>query len=173
MIKTIFKKLLLIAIVMSLAIFWGCESAKEKVEEVADKAGEMANETVEKTGDLAEEAAKKVEETAEKVTDAVENNFLVGTWTGKFDGRKTVFVVTEQDGNHFEGKITINYRDVINQEVKGSFDPENNAMSMEDQLHSRFKGTYNGKLSEDQSTYSGQFTMKHGGTKFNFNLKKN
>jgi PBP1b-binding outer membrane lipoprotein LpoB len=167
------KKMIFMVMLLSLIAVWSCDSAKEKVEEVADKAGEMANDAADKTTELADEVAKKAGEAADKVENIVEDNFMIGTWSGKFDGRKTVLVITKQDGNNVEGKITINYRDVINQELKGSLDTETNTLIMEDQLHSRFAGKYNGKLSEDNSVYSGQFTMKLNGTKFNFNLKKN
>jgi hypothetical protein len=164
------KKIIFMMILISLIAVWSCDSANEKVE---DKAGEMANDAADKTTELADEVTKKAGEAADKVENIVEDNFMIGTWSGKFDGRKTVLVITKQDGNNVEGKITINYRDVINQELKGSLNTETNTLTMEDQLHSRFAGKYNGKLSEDNSVYSGQFTMKLNGTKFNFNLKKN
>jgi hypothetical protein len=164
------KKIIFMVILISLIAVWSCDSANEKVE---DKAGEMANDAADKTTELADEVTKKAGEAADKVENIVEDNFMIGTWSGKFDGRKTVLVITKQDGNNVEGKITINYRDVINQELKGSLNTETNTLIMEDQLHSRFAGKYNGKLSEDNSVYSGQFTMKLNGTKFNFNLKKN
>ena len=167
------KKMIFMVMLLSLIAVWSCDSAKEKVEEVADKAGEMANDAADKTTELADEVAKKAEEAADKVENMVEDNFMIGTWSGKFDGRKTILVITEQDGNNVKGKITINYRDVIKQEVSGSYAPETMTLTMEDQLHSRFAGKYAGKLSEDKSVYSGQFTMKLKGTKFNFNLKKN
>ena len=81
-------------------------------------------------------------------------------------------VITDQDGNNFNGKITISYREAINQEIKGIIDPETNQITMTDQLHSRYRGTYEGKLNEDKSSLSGQFTMKLDGKKFNFNLNK-
>lgn len=167
------KKMFFIMILASLIAVWGCDSTQEKVKEATDKAGEVANEAVDKTSELADEVAKKAGDAAKKVGDIIDDDFLVGTWSGKFDGRKTVLKISNQDGNTFEGKITINYRDVINQDLKGSFNPETNTLNMEDQLHSRFAGKYNGKLSEDKSVYSGQFAMKLNGTKFNFNLKKN
>jgi hypothetical protein len=45
-------------------------------------------------------------------------------------------------------------------------------MNMTDQLHSRYEGSYSGKLSKDLNIYSGTFTMKVDGKKFSFNLKK-
>lgn len=167
------KKMFFIVILVSLIAVWSCDSAQEKVQEAADKAGEMANDAAEKTTELADEVAKKAGEAADKVENIVEDNFMIGTWSGKFDGRKTILVITKQVGNNVEGKITISYRDAINQDVKGTYDSESNTLTMEDQLHSRFAGKYVGKLNEDQSVYSGQFTMKLDGKKFNFNLKKN
>ncbi|MDH3268376.1 MAG: hypothetical protein OEM46_05930, partial [Ignavibacteria bacterium] len=61
---------------------------------------------------------------------------------------------------------------VINQEVKGRVSPTSLNMSMKDQLHSRYRGKYNGKISEDGKNFSGTFTMDLDGKKFAFNLKK-
>jgi hypothetical protein len=97
---------------------------------------------------------------------------LKGTWTGKFDKRATTFKITEQTDSSFSGKITINYRQVINQEVKGTFSPTTLKMTMKDQLHSRFEGKYDGKLNKDLNNFSGTFTMKLDGSKFSFNLNK-
>ena len=133
------KKMFFIVILASLIAVWGCDSTQEKVKEATDKAGEVANEAVDKTSELADEVAKKAGDAAKKVGDIIDDDFLVGTWSGKFDGRKTVLKITNQDGENFNGKITINYRDVINQEVKGTFNSENNTITMQDQLHSRFR----------------------------------
>lgn len=171
-IKSRVKTSLLILLFASF-LFTACDKAKETVEEAADKVaektGEVISETAEKVGEVAEETVNKL---AEGVEEIVESKELVGTWKGKFDGRKTVLVITSQDGNDFEGKITINYREAINQEVKGSYDSETNKMSMKDQLHSRYAGKYEGTLSDDKSTFSGMFTVKADGTKFKFNLSK-
>lgn len=177
------KTSLLILLFISFLLI-GCDKAKETVEKAADnveeKTGEVISETAEKVGEVAGETANKVGESteeavnklAEGVEEIIESKELVGTWKGKFDGRKTVLVITSQDGNDFEGKITINYREAINQEVKGSYDSETNKMSMKDQLHSRYAGIYEGTLSDDKSTFSGVFTVKADGTKFKFNLSK-
>jgi len=97
---------------------------------------------------------------------------LKGTWTGTFDKRATTLKITEQTDSSFSGKITINYRHVINQEVKGVVSPTTMKMSMKDQLHSRFQGKYNGLLSENGNNFSGTFTMDLDGKKFSFNLNK-
>ncbi|MCB9208189.1 MAG: YtxH domain-containing protein [Ignavibacteriales bacterium] len=157
-------------------ILTSCDKAKETVEEATDKVTEkteeVISETADKVNEVAEDASKKVEKVAEEVKEAVDENFLVGTWSGKFDGRNTVMTITKQDGNKIEGKITINFREVINQEIKGNFDPESNTLKMTDQLHSRYQGSYSGKLSEDKTNYSGEFTMKLNGNKMSFNLNK-
>jgi hypothetical protein len=45
-------------------------------------------------------------------------------------------------------------------------------VSMKDLLHSRYAGTYKGKISEDLNKLSGTFTQNVEKTKFSFNLKK-
>ena len=170
----------LLVLLFASFLFTACDKVEEAADNVAEKTGEVISETAEKVGEVAEETADKLGESAEEtvnkladgVEDLVESKELVGTWKGKFDGRKTFLVITNQDGNNFEGKISISYREAINQEVKGSFDSETNKMSMVDQLHSRFAGKYDGIISEDKSTFSGVFTVKVDGKKFNFNLSK-
>lgn len=97
---------------------------------------------------------------------------LVGTWTGTFDSRATTLKITEQTETAFKGSITINYREVINQKVSGKLNLETKEVSMNDQLHSRFAGSYFGKLSEEGDKYSGTFTMKVDKSKFKFSLTK-
>ena len=97
---------------------------------------------------------------------------IKGTWTGTFDSRSTVLNITEQTDSSFSGKISISYRQTINQDVKGSFSPSTMNMKMKDQLHSRFRGKYNGKLSKNADNYSGTFTMDLDESKFSFNLNK-
>jgi hypothetical protein len=95
-----------------------------------------------------------------------------GTWTGTFDQRSAVLNITNQTDSSFSGKISISYRQTINQDVKGSLSPATMNMEMKDQLHSRFQGKYNGKLSKDADNYSGTFIMDLDGSKFSFNLNK-
>lgn len=97
---------------------------------------------------------------------------LKGTYTGVFDNRPTTLVITEQTEKAFKGKITINYREVINQEISGEFNPETKSVTMKDMIHSRYAGKYSGKLSEDLTKLSGTFSMNVDGTKLNFNLSK-
>lgn len=177
-------KFILLSLLFSTAIFLNsCDKAKEtmedaakKVEETADKAGELAKDAVDKVGEATESVvdsvAAKVEKAVEKVDVILSEKLLVGTWTGKLDGRLTTLTITEQDGNNFNGKITINYRQPINQDVKGSYNSETKAITMEDQLHSRYKGKYKGKLSENGKTFTGTFTTLVDGKNFSFDLTK-
>ncbi|MEE9430419.1 MAG: hypothetical protein V3V16_05220 [Melioribacteraceae bacterium] len=196
-IKSINKKQLvsmLMIVLVSIFVLSSCDKAKEALDDttkavgdVADKAGEVAGDAADKAGEIAGDAANKVGDAAKNVTDKAgevagdavnkvtgvfANNGLVGTWSGKFDSRKTVLVVTNQDAKGFSGKISIAYRKAINQEVKGKYNSDTKEVSMVDQLHSRFQGKYNGKISDDGKTYSGIFTMKLDGKKFKFNLTK-
>ncbi len=97
---------------------------------------------------------------------------LKGKWTGTFDKRTTTLRITEQDGMTFKGSITINYREVINQQVSGTINEKTMEVSMKDLLHSRYAGTYKGKVSEDMKILSGTFTQNVEKTKFSFSLKK-
>ena len=163
------------------------DSATEKVSDVAEKAGEAAKDVANKTGEVAGDAVDKVGEAAKDVTekagevaedaantvvDIFSENGMVGTWTGKLDSRFTTLIITKQDGNNFEGTITINYRTPVKQEVKGTYDSETKTIKMEDQLHSRYKGKYSGKLSDDGKSYSGTFTTNVDKKNFKFNLVK-
>jgi hypothetical protein len=97
---------------------------------------------------------------------------LKGTWVGTFDKRTTTLTITEQTDSSFSGKISIKYRETINQDVKGTFRPATQKVSMVDQIHSKYMGKYNGKLSDDAKNLSGTFTMNRDGTKSSFNLNK-
>jgi len=118
---------------------------------------------------------KKTDDTEVETDNTKTENIIPdikGTWTGTFDSRSTVLNITEQTDSSFTGKISISYRQAINQDVKGFFSPTTMSMEMIDQLHSRFQGKYNGKLSEDGNKYSGTFIMDLDGSKFSFNLNK-
>jgi len=175
---------------ISMFVLSSCDKAKETMDnatekvsdvakktgdaakDVANKAGEVAENTVDKVGDAAKDVAEKAGDAVDKVTDIFSNNGMVGTWTGKLDSRFTTLTITKQDGNNFEGKIKINYRNPVKQKVKGTFNSETKTIKMEDQLHSRYKGKYNGKLSDDGKTYSGTFTTNVDKKSFKFKLVK-
>jgi hypothetical protein len=140
------KSFLLIFTTFTLIVFLGCEKKTD-------------------TPDM-QEVEEETEEPAMVIPD------LMGTWTGKFDNRATTLRITEQTDSSFTGKITISYREVINQDVTGTLSPSTNRINMKDMLHSRYRGTYSGSLSEDGTTYAGTFTMDLDKTKFQFSLKK-
>lgn len=97
---------------------------------------------------------------------------LMGAWIGKFDSRDATLSIVEQNGTIFKGLITVNYRSVSKQEVEGTIDTVTNSVSMKDMLHSRAKGVYSAKLSEDSKSMEGVFTMNLDGKKLKFNLNK-
>jgi hypothetical protein len=97
---------------------------------------------------------------------------LKGKWSGTLDQRATTLRITEQDGNSFKGAITINYREVINQQVSGTINEKTMDVSMKDLLHSRYAGSYKGKLSEDMKKFSGTFTTNVEKNKISFSLSK-
>jgi len=110
----------------------------------------------------------------DKKTDEAEVTIpdLKGNWSGTFDGRSAVLNITDQTDSSFSGKISISYRDPINQEVKGSFSPATSKITMTDQLQSRFQGEYSGSLSKEADNFSGTFTLNNDGSKYSFNLNK-
>ena len=153
-------------VMLTAVIYFGCEKKTDQSGEPTDNANTEVITTDTTSGDATTEITEPVEEIEIVIQD------LKGTWTGTFDSRSTVLNITEQTDSSFSGKISISYRQAINQDVKGSFSPSTMNMKMKDQLHSRFRGKYNGKLSKDADNYSGTFTMDLDGSKFSFNLNK-
>ena len=159
----LFKQLFTVLIIMAVIAFIGCEKKTEQQQ------GEVKSENVspDTTSSMSTpEVGEPIVEETVTIPD------VTGTWTGTFDKRATTLKITEQTDSSFSGKITINYREVINQEVKGNISPASMKISMKDQLHSRYQGKYKGKLSEDGKTFSGTFTMDLDGKQFAFNLNK-
>jgi PBP1b-binding outer membrane lipoprotein LpoB len=154
------KRLILFSLMLSFVVFVSCTSNKEEKQEQKPAQEKAVNVKVDTVQTMAEE-----EKTPENIN-------LLGTWTGTFDQRNTTLKITSQNGNDFEGSITINYREVINQKVKGSVNPETKTFTMTDQLHSRYAGSYSGKISDDGGKLSGTFTQNVDKTKILFNLKK-
>jgi hypothetical protein len=144
-----------------LVILGGCE---KKTEETKQTQQEIQSEQT--TPGTQEEIKKPVVEEMISIPD------IKGTWTGTFDKRATTLTITEQTDSTFTGKISISYREVIDQQVKGTFSPISLKMTMTDQLHSRYEGSYSGKLSKELNNYAGTFTMKVDGSKFPFTLSK-
>ena len=145
-------------ILITLLVQTGCEKKTEQPKEET------------KTEEVTADTSSKISPPA--VEEEISIPDLKGTWTGIFDKHETTLTITDQTDSSFSGKISISYRQAINQEVKGSFSPSTMKMTMTDQLHSRYEGRYDGKLSTDLKKFSGTFTMKVDGKKFSFNLKK-
>ncbi|MCB0748125.1 MAG: hypothetical protein KDC90_11750, partial [Ignavibacteriae bacterium] len=144
--------------------------------ETVDKAGDMAKDAAEKVGETTDELVDStksaIDEAAKKVEDAVSSKAFTGVWVGKLNNRETTLSITNQDGKDISGKIMINFRNPINQKVKGTFDSETNTLTMQDQLNIQYKGKYSGKISEDGKTYSGTFTILENKKSYDFKLAK-
>ena len=162
--QSLLKQFLTIIIISVSLIYFGCEKKAEKTDQPKE---EVTSETVmtDSTG-----STKTNEPAAEEKMQIPD---LKGTWTGIFDGKSTTLQITEQTDSSFSGKISINYKQTLNQDVKGNFSPASLKISMTDQLHSKFMGKYNGKLSKDYKNFSGTFTKNRDNSNFSFNLNKN
>ena len=159
------KWVLTAVVMLTVVVYFGCEKKTDKTESQMDN---VETETI--VPDTASDETITEIEPVDEIEIVIPD--LKGTWTGTFDSRSTVLNITEQTDSSFSGKISISYRQAINQDVKGSFSPSTMNMKMKDQLHSRFRGKYNGKLSKDADNYSGTFTMDLDESKFSFNLNK-
>jgi hypothetical protein len=159
------KSLIFPLVFISLFVFTSCE--QKKTEEVS-----VSKDTVQVKVEEPAPVDTLSKETAVVTEPEVVIPDLKGKWTGTFDKRATTLRITEQDGNSFKGAITINYREVINQQVSGTIDEKKMEVSMKDLLHSRYAGTYKAKLSEDMKKLSGTFTQNVEKTKFTFSLKR-
>jgi hypothetical protein len=160
MIKQLFITLALIAVIS----FFGCEKKTAEIQDDVSQNNQPADTSTSIVPP--EETEPEVEEEMIIIPD------VKGKWTGTFDKRSTVLTITEQTDSSFLGKISISYREAINQNVKGTISPATLKISMKDQLHSRYRGKYNGRLSEDGKNFSGTFTMDLDGSKLSFNLNK-
>jgi hypothetical protein len=152
----IFKVIIPIILISGIVLMTGCQQKEEK----------QVQQTPVITDTAKIVTAPKAADTTKLITD------VKGKYSGVFDKRPTVLNINGQEGSKFNGNITINYREVINQKVSGEFDPKTGEFSMTDLLHSRYQGKYKGKFSEDFLKMGGTFTMALDGSKFSFNLTK-
>lgn len=155
-----------VLVIIAAVVYFGCEKKTDKSGEPTDNANTEVIKTDTTSGNVAIEITEPVEETKVTIPD------IKGTWTGTFDKRSATLKITAQTDSSFSGKISIKYRETINQDVKGTFRPATQKVSMEDQIHSKYMGKYDGKLSNDGKNLSGTFTMNRDGTKASFNLNK-
>jgi hypothetical protein len=158
---TLFKSLFISLLLLSAISYFGCERKVEKTDQPKE---EISTDGV--TPDTSVEIKDPLIEEKIIIPD------IKGTWTGTFDGKPTTLNITEQTDSSFSGKITINYKQALNQDVKGNFSPTVLKISMADQLHSKFMGKYDGKFSADYKNFSGTFAKNRDNSKYSFNLNK-
>ena len=161
-----FQSLLFSLALLAILVFTSCEQKKPEEVSITKDTLQVKVEEPAPVDTLVKDTTTLAKEPAVVIPD------LKGKWTGTFDKRTTALRITEQDGNSFKGAITINYREVINQQVSGTINEKTMEVTMKDLLHSRYAGTYKGKVSEDMKILSGTFTQNVEKTKFSFSLKK-
>ena len=159
--KHTFKSLFTTMLLLSILVQFGCEKKTEKIEQPKEEV---------KTEEVMPDTTSGIKEPATEVKITIPE--IKGTWTGTLNKRETTLTITEQDSVSFRGSITINYRDVINQQVSGKINPDDNTFTMNDLLKHRFAGSYSGKISEDLNTLDGTFLQKVEKKTFPFNLKR-
>ncbi|MCX6151849.1 MAG: hypothetical protein NTX22_15095 [Ignavibacteriales bacterium] len=150
----VFKFLFVLVVGIYLTTFLGCKKEPEKPVEKPTQVAPVVEEP------------KPVEEPKVVYPD------LVGKWTGVFDSRATTLEIIKQDSVEFSGKITIRYKEIINQELNGKLNLEKMKVSMKDLLHSRYMGVYSAKVSEDFKKLTGTFTMNADKKNYSFSLTK-
>lgn len=154
-----------ILLILTVVAYFGCEKKAEESKQTEEGV---------KSENVSADTSSSVPSESEPVTEnKTEIPDIKGTWSGSFDNKATTLTITEQTDSSFSGKINISYRQAINQEVRGSFSPATQEMTMTDQLHSRFQGEYKGRLSKDAENFSGTFALNRDGSKYSFNLNKN
>jgi hypothetical protein len=158
-----FKWILVVLIIFAAITYIGCEQKNDKADH-PDNSKVTADTTL--TDNKSEEPKDTLVEAKIIIPD------MLGTWSGIFDSRSCTLKITEQTDSSFAGKITINYRQVTNQEIKGILNPRTGEINMTDQLKSRYQGKYKGDLSTNNNNFSGTFTMDNDNTKYSFNLNK-
>jgi len=159
--KHTFKSLFTTMLLLSILVQFGCEKKTEKIEQPKEEV---------KTEEVMPDTSSSIKEPVTEVKATIPD--IKGTWTGKFDNRTSTLIITEQDGLNFKGSLTINYRDVINQQVSGKLNLEEKTFTMNDQLKNRFAGSYSGKISEDMNTLQGTFIQTVDKRKSQFNFKR-
>jgi len=150
-----FLGLLLFLTVSTFSFFTGCEK-KEVPKETVKTPAETTPQPV------AEQP--KVEE--KKAPD------LKGIYSGTIGGKSMTLKITEQTDSSFEGSVSMNFKDPINQKVKGKINLTTGEITMSDLLKQIYQGFYVGKMNSDFTTIAGTWSIKTGNQKFNFTIKK-
>jgi len=163
----LFKPFLLIFIMLAIVVFSGCDSKTEKQDITKDDGN---TEQVKPDSSLVEDVNPEEDDPDTEMTVTIME--IKGTYIGTLHNRPTTLKITDQTDSSFSGKITVNYREVMNQDVKGIFSPTTLKFSMSDQIHSRSMGKYKGKISTDGSNLSGTFIPDYDKLQTSFNLIK-
>ncbi len=169
-INRILTQFFVVLLMVTSGIYFGCNSKTDKPSDSMDGAKtDKEVQTPDNTPAGTDSVDKKevpVEEPKITIPD------IKGTYIGSLYNRPTTLKITDQTDSSFSGKITINYREVVNEDVKGTFSPATMEFSMSDQIHNRFMGKYKGKISNDGKNLSGSFFPDYDKGKASFNLKK-
>jgi hypothetical protein len=168
-ISRILTRFFVVLLMVTSGIYFGCNSKTDKPGDSTDGVKtDKEVQTPDNTPTGTDTTNKEVPVEEPKVTIPD----LKGSYSGSLFDRPTTLKITEQTDSSFSGKITINYRETVNEDVKGIFSPTTMEFSMSDQIHNRSMGKYKGKISSDGKTLSGNFFPDYDKGQASFNLKK-
>ncbi|MBD3409718.1 MAG: hypothetical protein GF419_05875 [Ignavibacteriales bacterium] len=157
-----FKKhfVFLFSALISAALIFGCGEIK-----LGDDDGEETEKT-EKTEKTTTEDEPKPDDAAgdkeiveeEEEVEEEEANLpnVVGTYTGKFDGRKFTLTIASQDGNTITGTTNAAYAHPLQHTISGTINFDANTFTFNGQGDN--PGTYSGTVTGNYTTMNGKFT---------------
>lgn len=143
------------------------KKSSEKETQGADKGKQYSQNSDGESKQISDEAKQAKKKEIRRSTN-IPN--VIGTYTGTFDKQPTTLQITEQNGSEFNGKITINYSNVINKDVKGKIDKSAGKFTMVDLQQRGIKGKYRGSFDFDKGVINGTFIKDSDGSRWNFSL---
>lgn len=97
---------------------------------------------------------------------------LIGTWNGTFEDRNATLEITEVDAKNVKATISVQYSNLINEELKGTINTQSGTIQLDD-VHSngildgQYNGTFtDGKMNALKGSYKNYTTQKQ--VEFNF-----
>ncbi len=99
---------------------------------------------------------------------------VIGEWKGTFDRRDAVLQISQAKNDATEGSITVKYRNLITESLKGSINIKKKTFHFDDvdASNGNLDGEYNGKFNDDFSEMSGTYQNYKTKKKVDFIFKR-